>query len=98
MAGNRRFNCGWDSLYSHNDFEILMINKVYAENLRIKHNTKMKDLEKLKEHSLQELNRILIESEAEIVKHDIGYSRTVELTSDIKKIRRLINLREGILE
>ena len=74
-----------------------MINKVYAENLRIK-SKNMKDLEKLKDHSLQELMKILAESEAEILKHDIGYSRTEELSSDIKKIRRLLIQRKEILE
>ena len=58
----------------------------------------MKDLEKLKEMSLQDLGKLLKDSEAEIVKHDIGYSRTRELEYDIKKVRRLISQREEILD
>ena len=58
----------------------------------------MKDLEKLKEKSLQELSKILVESEAEILKPDIGWSKTNDLENDIKKIRRLITQRNQLLD
>ena len=58
----------------------------------------MKDLEKLKEMSLQDLGKLLKDHEAEILLANIGWSRTNELSKDIKKIRRLISQREEILD
>ena len=51
----------------------------------------MKDLEKLKDYSLEKLQEILEDCTKEVVKPDIGYTRTRELIKDIRKLRRLIN-------
>ena len=50
----------------------------------------MKDLEKLKEYSLEELQALLIESLAEVVKPDIGFTRTQDLIKTIRQLRRVI--------
>ena len=73
-----------------------LINKVYAEALRIK--PTMKKLENLKEFSLTKLQGLLAEDRAEVIKPEIGYSRTRELIKEIKMIRRLVNQREAALD
>ena len=50
----------------------------------------MKDREKLKELSLEDLQAMLIKSLAEVCNPHIGYSKTRELIKDIKKIKSVI--------
>ena len=77
--------------------KLTLIKYVYAEDLRIKP-TKMKKLELLKDFSLQKLQGLMAEDQLEVVRFDIGHSRTAELIKEIKMLRRLIKLREAALD
>ena len=77
--------------------KLTLIKYVHAEDLRIKP-TKMKKLELLKDFSLQKLQGLMAEDQLEVVRFDIGHSRTAELIKEIKMLRRLIKLREAALD